>query len=147
MQIKKYTDYGLRTLIYLGARAPGSQATINEICAAYDIPRNHLNKVIHQLGKEGFIVTKRGRNGGFALAALPEEIRLDRVIRLLEGDTPWVDCHSTACNIEPFCELQHILAGGKKLFYQYLADYTLASLLRNESQLNRIFTTKLVNSL
>lgn len=143
MQIKKYTDYGLRTLIYLGTLAPGSLATINEICAAYDIPRNHLNKVIHQLGKEGFIVTKRGKNGGFTLAATPEEIRLDHVIRRLEGDTPWVNCHSPACTIEPACELQHILAAGKRVFYQYLADYTLASLLRNKSQLNQIFTTKL----
>lgn len=143
MQIKKYTDYGLRTLIYLGTKPAGSLTTINEICAAYDIPRNHLNKVIHQLGKEGFIVTKRGKNGGFALAAAADEIRLDHVIRRLEGDTPWVNCHSPVCTIEPACELQHILAAGKRVFYQYLSDYTLASLLRNKGQLERIFTTKL----
>ncbi len=141
MQIKKYTDYGLRTLIYLGIRSPGSVVTINEICEAYDIPRNHLNKVIHQLGKEGFILTKRGKNGGFSLAAPPEEIRLDHVIRRLEGDTPWVNCHSPKCTIEPACELQHILAEGKRAFYQFLSNYTLASIIGNKAQLERIFTT------
>lgn len=144
MQIKKYTDYGLRTLIYLGTQPAGSLATINEICAAYDIPRNHLNKVVHQLGKEGFIITKRGKNGGFTLAATPAEIRLDHVIRQLEGDTPWVNCQTPNCAIESVCELQHILAAGKRGFYDYLSNYTLASLLRNKNQLEQILITTVV---
>lgn len=142
MQIKKYTDYGLRTLIYLGTRDPDSLSTINEICDAFAIPRNHVNKVIHQLGKEGFIVTRRGKNGGFRLAKAPDQIRLDDVVRKLEGDTPWVNCHSPECRIEPVCELKNILARGKKLFYDYLAQYTLLSLLQNRKDLERIFVTE-----
>ncbi|RUO33940.1 Rrf2 family transcriptional regulator [Aliidiomarina soli] len=142
MQIKKYTDYGLRTLIYLATLPKGRLATINEICAAYEIPRNHLNKVIHQLGKEGFIITRRGKNGGFQLAAEPAEIRLDHVIRRLEGDTPWVNCHSPVCVIEPACELKHILAAGKRVFYDYLASYTLHSLLHKRNELEQIFSTR-----
>lgn len=142
MQIKKYTDYGLRTLIYLGIQPEGTISTINEICEAYTLPRNHLNKVIHQLGKEGFIVTKRGKNGGFQLATTPENIQLDHVIRRLEGDTPWVNCDSPACSIKPVCELHQILAEGKRVFYNYLAQYSLASLLQNTSELKHILLTK-----
>lgn len=144
MQIKKYTDYGLRALIYLGTQPAGTLATINEICAAYDIPRNHLNKVVHQLGKEGFIVTKRGKNGGFSLASEPADIRLDKVIRQLEGDTPWVNCQTPGCAIASVCELQHILATGKRRFYEYLSHYTLASLLGNKHQLQQIFSVAVV---
>lgn len=139
MHIKKYTDYGLRTLMYLGTRPAESLCTIGEICAAFDIPRNHLNKVIHQLGKEGFIETRRGKHGGFRLANAPQTIRLDVVIRRLEGDTPWVNCHAPQCKIEPVCELKHVLAQGKRLFYQHLAQYTLGDLLKNKTELQTIF--------
>ena len=54
MQITSYTDYALRVLIYL-ASSPNKQATITEISDFFTISRNHLVKVVHQLGSKGFI--------------------------------------------------------------------------------------------
>lgn len=142
MQIKKYTDYGLRVLMYLAVQEEGQRSTISDICAAYDIPKNHVNKIIHHLGKLELIATKRGKNGGFTLAKRPADIRLDHVIREMEGDTPWVNCHSPFCKIVPVCKLKDVLAQAKAQFYDYLASFTLASLVANKTELIAVFQTE-----
>ncbi|CAB0150124.1 HTH-type transcriptional repressor NsrR [Pseudidiomarina piscicola] len=149
MQLKKYTDYGLRILMYLGAKE-GAQTTdkeqgqltrIRDICDTFDLSVNHVNKVVHHLGRLNLIETRRGKNGGFLLAKAPGEIRLDFVIRQLEGDEPWIECHNPYCVALPACELNGIVARGKELFYDYLAQFTLNDLLKKQGQLLQIFST------
>ena len=85
MQLKKYTDYGLRVLIYLAAAESDERATINDLSSVFSVSKNHLNKVVHHLGKLGLIKTWRGKGGGFSLAVDARHTRLDTVIRQLEG--------------------------------------------------------------
>ena len=56
MRLTRYTDYSLRTLIYLGLHEP-QKSSIAEIARAYGISESHLIKVVHQLGRSGFIRT------------------------------------------------------------------------------------------
>ena len=74
MQLTRYTDYTLRSLIYLGLR-PNQSATVTEIAEAYDISRNHLVKVAHNLGQLGYIETTRGKSGGLTLTREPNDSR------------------------------------------------------------------------
>ena len=60
MHITRYTDYSLRVLIYLAVQGD-RLATIQEIADSYDISKNHLMKVVHQLNKKGYIETIRGK--------------------------------------------------------------------------------------
>ena len=83
MQITRFTDLGLRVLMYLAAR-PEAMATIPEIAQQFDISRNHLVKVVHRLGQLQLIATTRGKGGGMALARAPGEYRLGDVLRQLE---------------------------------------------------------------
>ena len=67
MRLTVYTDYALRVLMYLALKED-RLATIAEIAESYDISRNHLMKVAHQLGVAGYVETVRGRGGGLRLA-------------------------------------------------------------------------------
>ena len=87
MQMTKYSDYSLRALIYLGLNRH-RRCTIREIADAYGISENHLMKLVHQLGQEGFITTIRGKNGGLELAMPASEINLGEVFRATEGNCP-----------------------------------------------------------
>src|SRR5690606_8153830 len=66
MKLTQYTDYSLRVLMYLGFK--DGPATISEIAERYDISRNHVVKVVHQLGQLGYLQTVRGKGGGLRLA-------------------------------------------------------------------------------
>ena len=66
MRLTHYTDYSLRTLMYLGLNRD-RLVTIQDIAEVYGISKNHLMKVVHQLGLAGLIETIRGRNGGLRL--------------------------------------------------------------------------------
>lgn len=70
MHITRYTDYSLRVLIYLAVQGD-RLATIQEIADSYDISKNHLMKVVHQLNKKGYIETIRARKRRHAPAPFP----------------------------------------------------------------------------
>jgi len=131
MQITSYTDYALRVLIYL-ASSPDRQATISEVSDFFNISRNHLVKVVHQLGSKGFVKTMRGKGGGFSLQRPPEMISIGEVVRSMETHFNWVECFDPAlqrCRLLPNCGLKHLLARAGDAYLQVLDAATLADVL------------------
>jgi Rrf2 family nitric oxide-sensitive transcriptional repressor len=62
MRLTTFSDYTLRTLIYLALR-PNDLCTIDEIAAAYDISASHLMKVVHQAAQAGEVQRVAARAG------------------------------------------------------------------------------------
>ena len=145
MQLTRYTDYSLRALVYLGLNSH-RRCTIAEIGAAYGISENHLMKLIHQLGQEGFITTIRGKNGGLELAMPASEISLGAVVRVTEGNLALVECFKGAdgntCPIAGPCALTGVLEEALQAFLAVLDRHTLADLLTPASALQRIFAAR-----
>ncbi|GGJ59190.1 Rrf2 family nitric oxide-sensitive transcriptional repressor [Anoxybacillus voinovskiensis] len=145
MQLTNYTEYALRVLLFLGALEPGEKTNIKEISRAFSISENHLSKIVYELGKEGFIETIRGRNGGIRLAKKPEDIRIGAVVRHTEDNLSLVECfagHGNHCIITPVCGLKHVLHEALEAFLRVLDSYTLADLLANKDRLQSIFQQK-----
>jgi len=131
MQITNYTDYALRVLIYL-ARSQDRQATITEIADFFNISRNHLVKVVHQLGSKGFVKTIRGKGGGLSLQRAPEMINIGDVVRSMENHFNWVECFDPAqqnCRLLPNCGLKHLFAKAGNAYLNILDSATLADVL------------------
>ena len=129
MRLTRYTDYALRTLIYVGLREP-RQSSIAEIAAAYGISESHLTKVVHQLGRLGLIQTIRGRGGGLRHAKAPAEIVVGAVVRQTEDDLALVDCFAgVGCAITAPCRLRRVLGEALAAFLAVLDRTTLADLL------------------
>ncbi|MDA8384466.1 MAG: Rrf2 family transcriptional regulator [Betaproteobacteria bacterium] len=132
MQLTRFTDYSLRVLIYLAAH-PARLATIPEVAAAHRISQNHLMKVVHQLGLQGFIATQRGKGGGMRLARPPEEIRLGDVVRAMEENMALAECFdlgTQGCALLPGCGLKGVLLEARANFLATLDRYTLADIAR-----------------
>lgn len=140
MQFTHFTDYSLRTLIYLGAQQ-SRLATISEVAENYGISQSHLTKVVHQLANRGYIQTTRGKGGGMRLARLPQLINIGDVVRDMEENIDLVECFNTknqSCPLLPACTLKSVLAEARKNFFDTLDRYTLADLLTNQSSLRKM---------
>ena len=131
MQLTRYTDYSLRVLIYLAVR-PEGLVRISDIAAAYDISRNHLMKVVHQLANRGYISTFRGNQGGMRLARRPQDIRIGEVVREMGEPLQIIDCGAQPCPILPACSLQRVLAEAQRNFLETLDRYSLADLVQGQ---------------
>lgn len=136
MRLTSFTDYTLRTLIYL-ALQPDRLATIADIAAAYDISANHLMKVVHQLAVAGDIVTVRGQRGGLRLAKPASAINIGTLVRRTEPDMELVACFAQDqhCVIQEGCVLQHALGEALAAFLAVLDRYTLADLVAPQQAL------------
>lgn len=128
MRLTLYTDYSLRVLLYLAYRE-GQTATISELAEFYKVSRNHLVKVVHELGINGYILTTRGKHGGIRLARAAEEIVIGEVIRRTEPDLDLLECFNPEidqCVITKACNLKYVLFEAKASFLGVLDKYTLA---------------------
>jgi Rrf2 family nitric oxide-sensitive transcriptional repressor len=131
MQLTSYTDYSLRTLLYLATHQE-RLVTISEISEHHGISHNHLVKVVHNLGKHDFIQTVRGKSGGVRLALKPEEIILADVVRLTEPHMNIQECFSretNTCSLIDSCKLAGLLYQARHSFMKILEDNTLADIL------------------
>lgn len=140
MRLTDYTDYSLRTLMFLGMHRD-KLVTIQDIADAYGISKSHLMKVVHQLGLSGLVETIRGRSGGLRLGKEPEEINIGDVVRGTEPDFMMVECFNrdmNECILSPSCELQDVLRRATNAYLDVLSGVTLADLLRNSGSLRRL---------
>ncbi|WP_286220704.1 RrF2 family transcriptional regulator [Marinobacter apostichopi] len=133
MHITRYTDYSLRVLIYLAVQGD-RLATIQEIADSYEISKNHLMKVVHQLNKKGYIETIRGKKGGMRLLMAPTEIRVGVLVRETEQDLSIVECFTSknACKIAPVCGMKGMFGDALEAFLQVLDKYTLADVIQDQ---------------
>lgn len=130
MRLTAFSDYSLRVLIYLAA-APEGRSTIADIARAFDISEHHLVKVVHLLGRQGFLLNTRGRNGGVKLARPAAEINVGEVVRLAEGGDMPAECFdgkTNTCVLAGGCGLQRILKEAVENFYSALGQYSVADL-------------------
>lgn len=126
MQLTRFTDFGLRMLMYLSKHDRATPITIAEIAGQFDVPHNHLIKVANRLGKLGLVKALRGRNGGLVLAVPAETIRLGEALRGLEGDVPLVNCEDPPCALGGRCLLTGALRAGLDAFYDRMNEFSLA---------------------
>jgi Rrf2 family nitric oxide-sensitive transcriptional repressor len=132
MRLTLHTDYALRVLMYVGAKGD-ALSTIAEIVEHFDISRGHVMKVVHRLGRLGYLDTIRGKHGGLRLARKAAQINVGAVVRDMEEELGVLGClqgNDGYCRIEGCCVLRGALRDATNAFLAMLDRYTLADLLR-----------------
>ena len=133
MRLTDYTDYSLRVMLYLAIKRD-ALVTIQEISDAYGISKNHLMKIVQQLGELGWVETIRGRNGGLRIAESSLILSVGEVVRATEHDFALVGCFDSdrdahrACVIEPQCRLKHVLDAARRAFFAELDCHTIGEI-------------------
>lgn len=131
MRLTTYTDYALRTLMYLAANRD-RLVTIQDIANTHGIAKNHLTKVVHQLGILGFVESLRGRNGGIMLGKEPAQINIGAVVRSTEPDFYMAECfdpQKNHCILSSDCILKDTLYQATAAYLAVLDGTTLENLM------------------
>ena len=132
MQLNRFTDLGIRVLMYLGS-IEGPSVTIARLAEDLQVSKNHLVKVVHFMAQQQWLLTSRGKSGGIALAKRPEDNAIGDVVRVLEQNSVngerLINCQQPPCVLLPACGLPFILQQALEQFYQFLNQYNLADVV------------------
>ena len=134
MRLTKRGEYALRALIDLGiARELGRpMVQIAELARKENIPIKFLEAILVQLKQEGYLASRRGKQGGYFLAKPAGSIRIGDVIRKMEGPLAPIPCVSQnfyercSCPDETHCGLRMLMLDVRNAISNILDRYTLA---------------------
>lgn len=131
MRLTTRSRYGTRMALDIALHGQDGPVRIGDISKRQGVSVKYLEKLVRELKKGGFIVSKRGPKGGHKLAKPAEEILLGEIVRLLEGE-PLVECikNSKPCPRLPECNTRDIWLLASNAMYDKLNEYTLADLVR-----------------
>lgn len=75
----------MRALCHLAERYGKGRVHIRSIAADEDISAKFLESIMLQLRRAGYVTSRRGNEGGYALSKPPEAITLGEAMRVLDG--------------------------------------------------------------
>jgi Rrf2 family cysteine metabolism transcriptional repressor len=121
--VSRRTDYAARAVLAL-AVAEGGPLRLEEIAEATDAPRSVLEQVMPVLRHAGIVRSVRGPHGGHRLNRPAEEITLERVVRVFEGQLAPIG-YATRRNPDPCPDL---VARSLRPVWEEVRDATISIL-------------------
>lgn len=91
MKMSTKGRYGLRAMIDLAVYSGHSHVTLSSIAARQGVSLNYLEHVFSLLKKSGLVVSIKGAQGGYTLAADPATLTVGQILNSLEGPISIVD--------------------------------------------------------
>lgn len=135
--------YALRALCAL-ADARGGRLQARQIAIAADVPEKFLESILVELRKAGILVSKRGAQGGHALARPPQEISVGQIIRTLDGPIAPIRCASvtayracTDCPDPQACALRMLMGDVRDAMAEVIDNRSLQQLALETRRLER----------
>ena len=137
MKLTNYTNYALRCLQLAAVKAP-DLVRVDDVANIHALSRPHIVKIVHELGKAGYLETVRGRGGGFRLGLDARDIVVGEVVRLTEGPLDVVECMNrevNTCALIDVCKLSIAMAKAADAFISVLDNLTIADIAANRLEL------------
>jgi Rrf2 family protein len=92
LRLSKKVEYALIALLDLANNQESEPITTKSLASTYQIPQELLGKVMQNLTKNGLLNSVQGVKGGYILGENPENIKLMRIIEILEGPISITSC-------------------------------------------------------
>ncbi len=88
------TQYAFKALMYLAEKDGSGPVLIAEIADKKNIPLKFLENILLELKKASVLESKKGKGGGYFFNQPPSQIRLAKIMRLIEGPIALLPCVS-----------------------------------------------------
>jgi Rrf2 family protein len=134
MRVSAKSDYALRALIEIAARADARPVSAEQLGNAQDIPHGFLQAILADLRKAGILVSQRGQAGGWRFARDPETVSVADVIRAVDG--PLVSVYGLRPEAVDYDEragvLQHVWIAARRSLRDVFEHVSIAQLAAAE---------------
>jgi Rrf2 family protein len=141
MSVSAKCYYALRAIYALAEHRQPAPLKASEIAEQQHIPIKFLEAILSQLKGGGFVVSKRGAEGGYLLARSPEHLRVGEIIRFFDGPIAPVDCVSQsrpkACEYRGQCPFFCFWGRVRNAMAEVIDTTTFADLVRDQAESGR----------
>jgi len=86
-QLSKKSGYAIRGLLELALRGDAEPVNVRTLAESQGIPARFLEIILNELKQGGFVISTRGKSGGYLLARNTEAITIGQIIRFLDQHT------------------------------------------------------------
>src|SRR5205085_1441118 len=137
MKLSRKGEYALRSLINLGiaAEVGRSLVQVTELAENEKLPIKFLEQIMQALKEAGYVLSARGKFGGYRLARPAKQITIGEVIRVIDGPLAPIGCVSQSayekctCPDEEHCGLRMLMLDVRNAIAGILDRYTLADVV------------------
>src|ERR1700743_3856071 len=140
--LSKKTKYAIKALVVLGKNADKPPMQISKIAEEEKIPKKFLEQILLDMRNAGFLYSKKGAGGGYALNKDPKEIFLVSVMRITDGPIAMVPCASLnfyhkcdECQSEMTCGIRDVFIDVRDATLKILTETSIADIIARESKL------------
>jgi Rrf2 family protein len=131
MWVSRRTDYATRALLVLALES-GGPMKLEALARRTAVPQSVLEQVMPTMRTAGIVRSERGPSGGYRLNKQPDEITLERIVRLFQGPLAPISC-ATRTNPEPCpmmigCTLRDVWSEVRDETIRLLGGVTFAEL-------------------
>ena len=139
MRIPMKVDYGVRALVELAMQYGEGPMQTATIAYKQGIPEAYLDQLMTTLHKFGFVLSRRGPQGGHKLARDPADIDLAMIMKTLDGNSSPLDCliNPLDCVFSDSCAQQEVWKSVEEAVQNLLSNISLADLARRQRDLAR----------
>lgn len=137
--LSQKSKYALKALGYLAKNHGNGPVLMSVIARDKKIPLAFLENIFHELKKAGFLISHRGRFGGYTLAEAPDQVKVASIIRVVNGPLAMLPCVSlnfyATCDdcCEATCGLRGIFQEARDALLKVLENRYLSDIMDKES--------------
>lgn len=136
MKVSTKGRYALRVMIDLAQHAGEGFISLKEIAARQEISMKYLEMIVGILNRADFVLSLRGKSGGYKLAKNASQYTIGSILKLTEGSMAPVSCieNGTAvCERAGECITLPLWKGLDQVIDEYLEGITLEDLLNGQA--------------
>jgi Rrf2 family protein len=143
MKITALEEYGFRCMLLLARSGQNVSMTLPAFARSEGLSVPYAGKLLMILKKAGLVMASRGRNGGYLLTKMPEDIRLKEIFDAL-GDPVYSPAHcdrftgeNDTCVHDDDCTVRHIWKSFDGFIGNMLSRVSLADIAAGDIDLSK----------
>jgi Rrf2 family protein len=135
MKISTRGRYAVRVMIDLAQHDTGSYVPLMDIAKRQEISEKYLEAIVSILSKNNFLLSLRGKGGGYKLARPAASYTVASILKLVEGSFAPVVCLEKTpnpCKRAPKCLTLKMWKGFQKITEDYFGGITVEDLVKQK---------------